>query len=311
MVERENMFSKLRTFRPINLFIIALIFFLVRYCIIMPAFITEYHNTGTFPLHMTKLEFSVLLFATLMIAAGGYVINDVFDIHIDAINKPGKNIVGREFSFESARLTAIILFTIGSIIGIALSFKLHTTAMGLLLPFSAVSLFMYSSHFKRRLLIGNIIIALLSALSVLITALFEPHFYPNIQFVLIYAVFAFFISLIREIIKDAEDIDGDEMAQCKTFPILYGITKTKVLLSLLITFNLAVICYFLTVYFYSNTVISFWYLVGIFAIPFVALGYLVNSSETKKDFHYASVFAKFVMIYGLFTMVPFYWYFLK
>ena len=305
------MFSKLRIFRPLNLFMIALIFFLVRYCIIMPAFITEYNNTGQFPTHMTKLEFSVLLFATLMIAAGGYIINDVFDIHIDAVNKPGKNIIEKSFSIESARLTAIILFTIGSITGIILSFRLHVTAMGLLLPFSAVSLFMYSSHFKRRLLIGNFIIALLGGLSVLITALFEPQFYPNIQFVLVYAVFAFFISLIREIIKDAEDVDGDEMAQCKTFPILYGTGKTKLLLSLLITLNLAVICYYLSVYFYHNTVISFWYLVGIFAVPFIALGYLVTSAETKKDFHYASAFAKFVMLYGMLTMVPFYLYFLK
>jgi 4-hydroxybenzoate polyprenyltransferase len=305
------MFAKLRTFRPLNLFIIALIFFLVRYCIIMPAFITEYHNTGVFPSHMTQMEFSVLLFATLLIAAGGYVINDLFDIHIDAVNKPGKNAVGKSFSVATARLTAFILFTIGSITGIVLSFRLHVTAMGLLLPFSAVSLFMYSSHFKRRLLTGNLIIALLSALSVLIVALFEPPFYPNIQFVLVYAVFAFFISLIREIIKDAEDIDGDEMAQCKTFPILYGLGKTKLLLSFLITMNLAVICYYLSIYFYHNTVINFWYLVGIFAIPFIALGYLVTSADTKKDFHYASTFAKFVMLYGMLTIVPFYWYFLK
>lgn len=305
------MLSKLRTFRPINLFIIALIFFLVRYCIIMPAFITEYHNTGVFPPHMTKPEFMVLLFATLMIAAGGYVINDVFDIHIDEVNKPGKNVVGKSFSVKSARLTSYILFTIGSIAGIVLSFRLDVKAMGLLLPFSAVSLYMYSSHFKRRLLIGNLVIALLSALSVLMVAFFEPRFYPNIQFVLIYAVFAFLISLVREIIKDAEDIDGDEMAQCKTFPIMYGIGKTKILLSFLIILNLAVICYFLSIYFYHNTVIGFWYLIAIFAIPFVALGYLVSAAELKKDFHYASVFAKFIMLYGLFTMVPFYWYFLK
>jgi 4-hydroxybenzoate polyprenyltransferase len=305
------MLQRLRTFRPINLFIIALIFFLVRYCIIMPAFITEYHHTGVFPAHMTKPEFYLLLFATLMIAAGGYVINDVFDIHIDAVNKPGKNIVGKSVSVESARLTAYILFTIGSITGIILSFRLNVQVMGLLLPFSAVSLFMYSSHFKRRLLTGNILIALLSALSVMLVALFEPLFYPNIQFVLVYAVFAFFISLIREIIKDAEDVDGDELMQCKTFPILYGTRKTKIFLGLLITLNLAVICYFLSEYFYHNTVIGFWYLVAIFAIPFIALGYLVSSADTKKDFHYASAFAKFVMLYGLLTMIPFYWYFLK
>src|SRR5690349_16786179 len=116
------MLQRLRTFRPINLFIIALIFFLVRYCIIMPAFITEYQNTGVFPTHMTKPEFYILLFATLMIAAGGYVINDVFDIHIDEVNKPGKNVIGKSIPVESAKLTAYILFTIGSIAGIILSF---------------------------------------------------------------------------------------------------------------------------------------------------------------------------------------------
>jgi len=305
------MFSKLRLIRPVNLIIIALILFLVRYCIIMPAYITEYNNTGTFPAHLSKIEFFILLFATMTIAAGGYIINDVFDVHIDEVNKPGKNPVGKSISVQAASMTAYILFTAGSVIGIALSIKADVPAMGFLLPFSAVSLYMYSSHFKRRLLTGNFIIALLSALSVMIVALFEQHFYPNIQFVLIYAVFAFIISLIREIIKDAEDMEGDERSQCKTFPILYGIQRTKILLSALITINLFIIGYFLSLYFYTNTVISFWYLLGLFAIPFVALGYLVTSAETKKDFHYASVFAKFVMLYGILTMVPFYWYFLK
>ncbi|CAN5578194.1 geranylgeranylglycerol-phosphate geranylgeranyltransferase [soil metagenome] len=305
------MLSKLLILRPVNLVIIALTQFLVRYCIIMPAYITEFNNTGVFPPHLSKTEFFLLLFATMAIAAGGYLINDVFDVHIDEVNKHGKNIIGKKISVQSASLTAYVLFTIGSIIGISVSFSANTTAMGLLLPFSAVSLYMYSSHFKRQLLTGNLVIAFLSALSVLIVALFEPHFYPNIQFVLIYGVFAFIISLIREIIKDVEDIKGDDRFQCKTFPILYGIQRTKTLLGILITLNLVIMGYFLYLYFYTNTVISFWYLVGIFAIPFIALGYLVSSAETEKDFHYASTFAKFIMLYGILTMVPFYWYFLK
>ncbi len=305
------MLSKLRILRPVNLVIIALTQFLVRYCIIMPAFITEFNNTGAFPPHLSKIEFFLLLFATMAIAAGGYIINDVFDIHIDNVNKPGKNIIGKKISIQAASLTAYSLFFLGSIIGIILAIRVNATAMGFVLPFSAVSLYMYSSHFKRRLITGNMIIALLSALSVLIVALFEPHFYPNIIFVLIYAVFAFIISLIREIIKDVEDIEGDERFQCKTFPIRFGIPKTKMLLGILISLNLIVICFFLSRYFYNNSVISFWYLVGIFVIPFIALGYLVWSAETKKDFHYASVFAKLTMMYGILTMVPFYWYFLK
>ena len=310
-LKESLMLTRLRMLRPVNLVIIALTQFLVRYCIIMPAFITEFNNTGVFPEHLNKFEFFLLLFATLTIAAGGYIINDVFDIHIDAMNKPGRNAVGKIISVQSASVTAYLLFTLGSIMGIILSIRAHALAMGFLLPFSAVSLYMYSSYFKRRPLTGNMIIALLSALSVLIVALFEPHFYPNIQFVLIYAVFAFIISLIREIIKDAEDMDGDERDQCKTFPILYGIRRTKMLLNGLISINLVIICFFLSLYFYNNAVISFWYLVGLFAIPFVALGYLVSSAETKKDFHYASSFAKFVMLYGILTMIPFYWYFLK
>lgn len=305
------MLIRLQIIRPVNLIIIALTQFLVRYCIIMPAYITEFNNTGTFPPHLSKPEFFILMFATMAIAAGGYIINDVFDIYIDEVNKPGKNTIGKKIAAKSATLTAYILFALGSIAGIALGIRENTPAMGLLLPFSALSLYMYSSHFKRRLLTGNIIIALLSSLSVLIVALFEPHFYPNIIFVLIYAAFAFIISLIREIIKDAEDIEGDERSQCKTFPIRFGIPKTKILLNILIAFNLIVICYFLAQYFYQNSVISFWYLVGIFAVPFIALGYLISAAETKKDFHYASVFAKFVMLYGLLTMIPFYWYFLK
>lgn len=300
-----------RMFRPLNLVIIALTQFLVRYCIIMPAYITVYNNTGVFPQHLSKLEFFLLLSATLLIAAGGYLINDVFDVHMDEINKPGKNLVGKKISVGTARTTTFILFTAGSIIGIVVSFKAHVPGMGLLLPFSAVTLYMYSSQFKRRLITGNLLISLLSALSVLIVALFERRFYLNIQFVLIYAIFAFLISLVREIIKDAEDVEGDERSQCKTFPILYGIARTKILLLVLLVLNLVIINIFLYRYFFTNTVINFWYLVAIFAIPMAGLAYLVSAAETKKDFHYASQFAKFVMIYGILTMVPFYWYFLK
>jgi 4-hydroxybenzoate polyprenyltransferase len=305
------MLSKLFIFRPVNLVMIALTQFLVRYCIIMPAYVTEFNNTGAFPPHLSKAEFFILLFATLAIAAGGYVINDAFDVHPDELNKPGKNIVGKKISVQSARITAMLLFSVGSAAGFGLAIHTGVTAMGLLLPFAAISLYMYSAQFKRRLLAGNFIIALLSALSVLIVALFEPHFYPNIQFALIYAVFAFFISLIREIIKDAEDIEGDAASGCRTFPIVYGLSATRILLTILVAVNLAVVCAFLAQYFYSNTVINFWYLVGLFVIPYAALAYLVNSAETKKDFHYASLFAKFIMLYGILTMVPFYWYFLK
>jgi 4-hydroxybenzoate polyprenyltransferase len=303
--------SYFRIIRPLNLFLIALAQFLVRYCIIMPAYQTEYINTNVFPDHLSKIEFALLVFATLVIAAGGNIINDVFDVRIDEVNKPGKNLVGAKIKESVAKSVAYLFFFLGSVIGVSLAVKNDLIAMGFLFPFSAVTLYMYSMYYKRRLLIGNILIAALSGLSILIVALFEPHFYPNMQFVLIYAVFAFLISIVRELIKDAEDIDGDERAQCKTFPILFGIGKTKILAAFILLLNAAAVTYFLYSYFYMNTVINFWYLLCLFLIPFAALLYLIITAAEKKDFYYASMFSKIVMLYGVLSMVPFYYFFLK
>jgi 4-hydroxybenzoate polyprenyltransferase len=301
----------LKTLRPFNLFLIALAQFLVRYCIILPAYQTEYLNTQEFPAHLSNIDFILLVFSTVIIAAGGNIINDVFDVNIDAINKPGKNLIGTGIKESVAKNVAYAFLFLGSIIGMDIAFQTNVIGMGFLFPFSAVTLYMYSAHFKRRLLIGNILIALLSGLSILVIALFEPHFYPNLQFVLIYAVFAFLLSLARELMKDAEDVDGDERAQCKTFPILFGITKTKILATVIILLNAAAVVYFLYTYFYRNTVISFWYIICLFLIPLAALLYLIITASEKKDFYYASMFSKIVMLYGVLSMIPFYYFFLK
>jgi len=305
------MLPYLRLFLLPNLLMIALTQFLVRYCIIMPAYVTEYRNTGVFPEHLSRIEFLMLLFSTVVIAAGGYIINDVFDVFTDEINKPGKNIIGKKISEKTARMVSFIFLIVGSVLGTALAIKKHIIVMGLIFPFSAVSLYMYASYYKKRLLVGNLLIALLSALSVLIVALFEPQFYLNIQFVVIYAVFAFLISFVRELIKDAEDLDGDERAQSKTFPVRFGLKKTKVLAVFLMIILAGAVGFYLYRYFYHNTVINFWYLQGLFMIPFSALIYLIVSAEEKKDFTYASIFSKLVMLYGILTMIPFYYYFLR
>jgi 4-hydroxybenzoate polyprenyltransferase len=305
------LFSFLKTIRPANLVLIALAQFLVRYCIILAAYQTEYLHTNEFPEHLSNIDFILLVFSTLIIAAGGNIINDVFDVDIDAINKPGKNLIGIKIKESVAKNVSYTFLFLGSAIGMSVAVKQNLFAMGFLFPFSAVTLYMYSSQFKKQLLIGNLLIALLSGLSILIVVLFEPHFYPNMQFVIIYAVFAFLLSMTRELVKDAEDIDGDERAQCKTFPIFFGIRKTKMLASFFILLNAAAIIYFLYLYFYNNTVINFWYLACLFLIPLAALQYLIITASEKKDFYYASLFSKIVMLYGLLSIVPFYYFFLK
>ncbi len=301
----------LKIIRFPNLIIIALSQVLVRYCLIMPAYQAEYNNTEVFPVHLSKIEFLLLIISTLLIAAGGYIINDVFDVRIDEINKPEKNRIGKEISERRATNLFYIFSAIGVMIGFYLAFKINKPVMAFVNVFVAGSLWMYSSYYKKRLLIGNVIIAVLSALSLLVVGLFEPEFYPNIIYLFIYAAFAFALTLIREIIKDIEDIDGDELSQCKTIPILAGSKWTKVVLMVLTVLTAAGMGWILYSYFYDNKVISFWNLIAIVEIPFVALGYLILTASEKKDYHFASTFTKIMMVLGVLSLFPFYYFFLR
>jgi len=305
------MLAFLRLIRFQNLVIIAVSQALVRYCLIMPAYQTAYNNLDVFPAHLSKVDFILLVLSTLFIAAAGNIINDVFDVRSDEINKPGKNNIGKLISADTGKILFYVFSSIGIVIGLYLAFKIEKPVMGFINAFAAGSLWMYSSYYKKRLLIGNVIIALLAGLALLTVGLFEPEFYPNITYLLIYSGFAFAVTLIREIIKDIEDLDGDERTQCKTLPVVFGIKKSKAIVLFLIIVTAAIIGYVLFSYFYQNRVISFWNLIAMFEIPFLALAYLVITASEKKDFHFASTFTKIIMVLGVFSLFPFYYFFLR
>ena len=305
------MLKYLKLVRIPNLLIIMLSQILVRYCLILPAFKTEYFITGIFPNYLSDLNFSLLVFSTILITAAGYIINDYFDIHIDEINKPGKNLVGKSISKRFAKNIFYSMSALGIISGFYVAIQISKPAMGLLPLFSTVSLWMYSSFYKRRLFSGNIIVSILCALSILIVGLYEPEFYKNFIYLIWFAVPAFILTFIRELIKDMEDIDGDELSQCKTAPIVLGIKKTKIIVIALITALAFYISFILYNYFYSNTVLNFWYLTGLFLIPLIALIYLIKSASEKKDYFFASLYSKIIMLGGVFLIFFFWFYFLK
>lgn len=305
------MIKYLRLVRFPNLLIIMLTQVLVRYCLILPAFKTEFNITGNFPVHLSDFNFILLLVSTVLIAASGYIINDYFDVNIDEINKPGKNIIGTSLNAVTAKKLYFIMSGVGVILGFYVAFKTTMPVMGLVPLFCAASLWMYSSHYKRRLFIGNVIVALLSALSVFIVGLYEPEFYRNFIFLVWYGFLAFLISLIRELIKDMQDAEGDELQQCKTAPIILGIRKTKAVVFALIMLMAGYIIYIINGNFKSNSVISVWYMSGMFVIPLTALSYLIITAREKKDFFYASMFTKILMLGGLISIFLFWHFFLK
>ena len=241
----------------------------------------------------TVYDFRLLLLsiATVSIAAAGYIINDYYDVKIDYINKPDRVVIGKNITRRFAILFHVMLSVLGIVIGGYLSWTI--AAINIL---SVFLLWFYSNYLKRLPFVGNLTVALLTASSIyLVDALYRTHS----ALVIIYAIFAFFMTLVREIIKDMEDLRGDNTFGCKTLPIVLGIRKTKVIIYVLLAiFSIIVIV--------LNQLISAlpfqYYLVLLFTPLAWFLGRLIRA-DMKKDFSWLSTFCKVIMLLGIVSMV--------
>ncbi len=233
----------------------------------------------------------VLATSTVVIAAAGYIINDYYDIKIDLINKPERVVIGKSITRRYALFFHSILLTIGVGLGFFIGWKI-----GMINFFSSFLLWWYSNSLKRQPFIGNFVVAWLTSISiVLVNILYDV----NNSLVIIYALFAFFMTLIREILKDMEDLKGDNTFGCRTLPIIWGIRRTKiiiyVLLALLFTSVLLLNAKFVELPFYYFLVLLF-----------VPLGFLLIRlirADTRKDFYWLSQWCKIIMLLGILSMV--------
>lgn len=241
----------------------------------------------------TIYDFSLLLLttATVSIAAAGYIINDYYDVKIDYINKPDRVVIGKNITRRYAILFHVLLSIFGIIVGGYLS--LAIAAINIL---SVFLLWLYSNYLKRLPFIGNFTVALLTALAIyVVDVLYRTHS----LLVIIYAVFAFFMTLVREIIKDMEDLRGDNTFGCRTLPIVLGIRKTKVVIYILLTI-------FSTIVIVLDQLIealpSQYYLLLLFTPLLWLLGRLIRA-DMKSDFTWLSTFCKVIMLLGIASMV--------
>ena len=233
----------------------------------------------------------VFSLSTILIAAAGYIINDYYDIKIDLINKPDRVVIGKSITRRYAILFHTFISSLGIILGTLVSLKI-----GLVNIICFFLLWLYSNKLKRLPFIGNLLVAILTGLAIgLVNLLYEV----NNTLVVIYALFALFVTLVREIVKDIEDMKGDNTFGCKTLPILWGIRKTKWLLYLIIaTFALVAIFFNIT----YNLLPPYYFVV----ILFLPLGFMVFRlvrADTKKEFYQLSQFCKVIMLLVIFSMM--------
>ncbi len=232
----------------------------------------------------------LLSLSTVLIAAAGYIINDYFDIKIDLINKPDRVIIGRYLKRQIAMGLHQGLNFLGVVIGFYLNKWVFVVNV-----LSVTLLWFYSSTFKRQPFIGNFIVALLTALSLVVLAVFYRQ---QVDLLLIYALFSFVITLVREIIKDMEDVKGDARFGCRTLPIVWGLRRTKQLLySIIAAFILSL---FTIAHSLQNEQL-FWMFV-ILLVPIAWLVYRLVRADTKRDFSYLSSLCKLIMLIGVVSM---------
>lgn len=287
---------------------IALLQVLINVCLVRPILML-YELEPTF----TVLDFIFLTAATVMIAAGGYIINDYFDTKSDMINRPDNVVVGTDVSRGNALAWHLGLNIVACILGAMVSLRIGVWVFAFFFPFVSGLLWFYSSTYKKMFLLGNVIVALLTGLIPLLPVAYEIPGQMATDNVMIvngvydlnllfywagaFGIFAFVTTFYREIIKDIEDIDGDREIGRSTVPVVIGVMASKIVIVVLIACTIAAL---VVVWhkFLCDTISAIYF--GVMLIlPLIFLAYKVLTMKEKKQYHFASNFAKLIMLAGI------------
>ncbi len=312
-----NMKAFFKLIRWQNLLIIVFTMVLMRYAIIEPVanMITFVHISDTgvesLQLQLKLIDFVILVFAVVTIAAGGYVINDYFDIRTDLINR-GDVLVGTKVPRRRAMMWHNILNLAGVAAGFYVSWRIGNFWIGTIFLIVSGLLYFYSSTYKHQLLIGNIIVSLLTATVPFMVAAFEiPPIYnyyavnamemPGINillyWVLGFSLFAFMTNLIREIIKDMEDFEGDRAYGSRSLPVYAGLKISKIVVITLLAITIVMLV--LVWNMYINDLLTIIYIGVAIIIPMIFTGFVIARAENQKDFNRGSFSMKIVMLTGV------------
>lgn len=328
-----------------NLLIIILTQYFIRWFVIFP--IMNFYNYSNdqvkafcpclnflhYQLQFSEINFAFLVLATVLIAAAGYVINDYFDRKTDLVNHPNTVIVDRSVNRRAAIMIHIIFNVFAIVLGTYISFRTGHLIFSLIFILITGILWFYSTSYKRQLLIGNFIVAILTFLVPMIVVIYELPVLFNtygsmecfckllVEFdvhedfmslvhtiqltVLAFAFFAFLTTLIREIIKDIEDLEGDQAYGRKSLPVVAGVYFSKLVVIVLTCLTIASLVYIYLRYWVSIN-ITFWYFLFVLVLPLLFLIFKVARAQTKKDFHFAGNLLKIIMLLGLFYSVIIY-----
>ena len=306
----------LKLIRVENLLIIIVTQWCIKYLIFAP--INEFSK-------FTPALFTISLISTLLIAAAGYIINDYFDVRTDKINHPETVVIDVVIKRRWAMILHVLFNSIALILGFYLALKCNSIKLLMFQLSSILLLWFYSTHFKKQLLVGNIVVSILTATIPLMPMVYEYYLIGGIDsiaaflfgdfiktlviIVFGYAAFAFLTSFAREVIKDMEDYKGDIQTGCKTMPIVWGIITSKVVTFFIIIITIGLLLLASFKFYKEKQFIAVYYIFGAVIFPLIVLLIQTIKAKTSRDFKMASLLLKFIMLFGItFTIIIKYLY---
>lgn len=304
------MLAFLRLIRIQNLLIIAFTQYVVRWCIVFPLIKIK---SNYYHLQLSEVQFFLLVLSTVMIAAAGYIINDYFDVRIDKVNKPERLVIDKGVKRRVAMGAHTVINILAVLIGLYVSWSIGFWKLAIIHFICASGLWFYSTTFKRQFFIGNLIIASFTALVPLIVAVYELlpayrnytplednlSFHSIWEYVLALSFFAFITTLLREMIKDIEDVDGDREYGCKTMPIVIGIKATKNVVVAIAIGTMVCLGYIQGMFSNIQDKASFFYFMIALQAPLLFLIVKIIKAKDKKQFRFAGNLSKFIMLMGI------------
>lgn len=331
-----------------NLLIIVLTQYAIRFGIIYPIIFnfSGGQNIDGVGLKMSELDFFLLCLSTAMIAAAGYIINDYFDVKVDRVNRPDKIIVGKYIKRRIAMGSHLVINTLAILIAGYLAYKVGNWKLIFIQVISIGALWYYSTMFKRQVLVGNVIVALLAGLVPFVAGLYElilqhasaddsvnvllfllPEQTPFddvkymlvevlsqvMYFVLGFSFFAFISTMVREIIKDIEDYDGDKKYFSNTLPVIHGKGRAKIVAQGIAIVMVGLIAYYQYTQMRENpggdgteqakaqtkALITVMYFLFTIQIPLLYVIYKLKIANLKIDYHKLSTNMKLIMLTGI------------
>ena len=292
----------LKLIRYQNLLLLAFMQLIFRYV---------FFQSQDIPLALADWQYGLFVLSTVLIAAGGYVINNIFDQHTDTINKPNTVVIGKSISETQGYNIYIALTATGVSIGFYLSNVIAKPGFATIFILIAATLYLYATSLKQMMLIGNIMVALLS-FSVVIIGIFDlfPTIHEGNQqqmanlfsILLDYTIFAFMINLLREIVKDIEDVDGDYNMGMNTLPIAIGKSRATKIVFVLSFIPLLLILHYIYNYLFGLLFVTL-YLLFFVVAPLLYFTIKIGAATSKKEFHNLSLLLKWILLFGILSIV--------